>query len=78
MRPHLPQNLAGGIASRDPHDPSSRMAASAAQIQACEWRLVLGCAGDRPHHQELIESEIRVMPMPAGDTELPLNIDRRQ
>jgi hypothetical protein len=36
----------------------------------------LGSTRDRTHHEELVEGQLGVVPMTAGDSELALNICR--
>ena len=49
----------------------------AAQKQAGNRRLVLRRARQRAHHEELVEGEIRVMPVSARNPKFLLDIDRR-
>ena len=54
------------------------MRACPAQIQARERRLVLGRTGQRSHHEELVEGEFHVVPVPTGNTKFPLDVERGQ
>ena len=78
MSRHLPQNLAGGVASRDAHDATAWMATGSAQEQSNQWRAVLRGAGHGPHHQELIEGQVAMMPMAAVYTKFALDVARCQ
>ena len=66
------------VAPGGTHDAATGMAAGAAQVQAVHGHRVLRRAGHRSQHQELIERELAVMPVAAGDAELPLDVRRQQ
>ena len=70
--------MPGGIAPGQPHYATARMRTGAADIEAGDRRAVLRDAGDRADHKELIEGEVPMMPMAAGDAEFPLDIDGGQ
>ena len=70
------ENLPRGIAAGSAHHTAARMAAGPAQKQPGNRRLVLRRARQRTHHEELVEGEIRMMPVSAGDPKLLLDIDR--
>ena len=54
------------------------MTAGTAEEQPFERSAVLGRAGHGPHHEELIEGQIAVMPVTAADAKLPLHVQRGQ
>src|SRR5277367_5281212 len=72
------QNLLGRVATGEPHHAAARVRAGAADIEAFDRGAVLRDAGHRADHEELVEGEVAMMPMAAGDAELPLDIDRGQ
>src|SRR5262245_55548333 len=67
-----------GVAPGEPHHPAARMAAGTTQEKARERCLILRRARYRPRHEELIERQLRVVPVPADDAELALDIARQQ
>src|ERR1700691_3945704 len=77
MRVRL-EYLPRGIAAGNAHDPAAGVTAGSAEEQAVDGRPVLSRARYWTNHQELIESQIPVMPMPAADAKLLLHIGRGQ
>src|SRR5258706_15983511 len=72
------EDLAAGVGARCARDPSARMGARAAEVEARDGRPVLGVAEDRPHGEELVECCLAVEEVAAGHAELRLDVDGRE
>src|SRR5207244_4952817 len=72
----LPDDLPRRVATGKSHDATARMTACAAEVEARDRRAVLRGTRHRTEHEELIERELRVMPVPARHAELALEILR--
>src|SRR4051812_40956864 len=54
------------------------MRSGTTEIEISHWRRVLRGTVRGPQHQELVERELTVMPVPAGHAELAFEVERRQ
>src|SRR5258708_5707296 len=67
-----------GVTARDAHDAATRMTPRSAKKQSVHGRAILSGTGNRTDHHELIQPQLRVVPVTAADAEFPLDIRRSQ
>src|ERR1700691_2882130 len=68
------ENLARRVVARESHHAATRMTARAAEEEPLERRAILRRAHHRADHEELIERQLRVMPVAATDAKLCLDV----
>lgn len=72
----ISQYFLGGILAARPHHAASRVACGSTQIQIADGSPVVSPAGDRPHHEQLVEVHRPLHDVAAGNAKLPFQIER--
>src|SRR5439155_11953529 len=74
----LSQDPSGGVSARRAHDASSRMGRGPAHPEVAQGGLVLRPSWRRTQEEQLFERQLALKDIPFAQTELALEIERRQ
>src|SRR5215210_5968592 len=77
-RASLLKNAKRSVSSWRTHDAAARMGRRAAHVEALYRRLVLRPAGRGAEEKELLERQFTLEDVPFGQTEVPLDVERRE
>src|ERR687889_550111 len=72
------QYLRGGVAARGAHDAAAGVRGRAAHVEVADGRAVLRPAGRGPQEEELFEGEFALKDVALGESEVALDVERRQ